>query len=382
MSELTNNRNDRAIVRTQLLATASAFALMACISATDSASAADTDRPTIWIELGGQMEAVQGTTSPFAAPFMTAITPTPGPYKDDIFNAGQKAASLATGLEGEISFQPEDSNWIFSAGIRYGRSHANRHIHQQSPAITFQYTNRTRHFYVAPFADTKVKYDESHAVLDFSAGKDVGLGAFGRNGTSTFSVGVRFAQFSEKSNVTASGRPSVYIKGIHEPSGYHARYSFYNYTMLARAARSFHGVGPSLSWNASAALLGNKDAGELTFDWGINGAMLFGRQKAKTSHTTQAYHLPITQRYGGMYDGYYYTRVPQKSHHGSRVTSRSVTVPNIGGFAGVSVKYPNVKVSLGYRADFFFGAMDTGIDTAKRTTTGFYGPFANVGIGL
>ena len=81
---------------------------------------------------------------------------------------------------------------------------------------------------------------------------------------------------------------------------YRARYSFYNYTMFAQAARSFHGVGPSLSWNASATLLGNKDAGELTFDWGINGAVLFGRQKAKTSHTTQAYHLPITEAYGGI----------------------------------------------------------------------------------
>jgi len=39
-------------------------------------------------------------------------------------------------------------------------------------------------------------------------------------------------------------------------------------------------------------------------------------------------------------------------------------------------------VSLGYRADFFFGAMDTGIDTAKRTTTGFFGPFATVSIGI
>jgi iron complex outermembrane receptor protein len=174
----------------------------------------------------------------------------------------------------------------------------------------------------------------------------------------------------------------VYIVGKHEPSGYRARYSFYNYTMFARAARSFRGVGPSLSWNASAALLGNRNAGELTFDWGINGAVLFGRQKTKTNHTTQAYHLPITQRYGGAYDGYYYTRVPQKSHQGSRVASRSVVVPNFGGFAGVSVKYPNIKVSLGYRADMFFGAMDTGIDTAKRMTTGFYGPFASVGIGL
>ncbi len=36
----------------------------------------------------------------------------------------------------------------------------------------------------------------------------------------------------------------------------------------------------------------------------------------------------------------------------------------------------NFKVSLGYRADFFFGAIDGGIDTRKSETLGFYGPFA------
>jgi len=309
---------------------------------------------------------------------MTAISPTPGPYANDIFLNAQKPAHLAFGLEGAATFQPAGSEWVLSASLLYGRSQTKHHIHQQSPVATFQYSNFTKHFNAAAFADSKAAFHESHAILDFGVGRDVGLGAFGHDGTSRISVGVRFAQFSEDSNVRASGRPSIHIG----KAGFRYASSFYNYTMNADAARSFHGVGPSLSWNASANFLGNKDAGELTFDWGINGAVLFGRQKAKTSHTTQAYHLPITQNYNGIYDGYYYTRVPQKSHHGSRVGSRSVVVPNLGGFAGVSVKYPNVKVSVGYRADFFFGAMDTGMDTAKRTTTGFYGPFAAISVGL
>lgn len=382
MSELINANNNRTFIRGQLLNTVSAFALVTYVSTAAPASAETADRPTVWIELGGQMEAMQGTSSPFTSPFMTAISPTPGPYANDIFLRGQQPPHLAFGLEGAATFQPAGSDWILSASLRYGRAQTNRHIHQQSPALTFHYPSRTRQFYVAPFADTKSKHDESHTVLDFSVGKDVGLGAFGRDGTSTFNVGIRFAQFSEKSNITASGRPSVYVVGIHEPSGYHARYTFYNYTMFAQASRSFHGIGPSLSWNASATLLGNKDAGELTFDWGINGALLFGRQKAKTSHTTQAYHLPITEAYGGIYDGYYYTRVPQKSHHGSRVSSRSVIAPNLGGFAGVSVKYPNVKFSLGYRADFFFGAVDAGIDQRRTKDLGFQAAFASISIGL
>lgn len=42
----------------------------------------------------------------------------------------------------------------------------------------------------------------------------------------------------------------------------------------------------------------------------------------------------------------------------------------------------NFKLSLGYRADFFFGAIDGGIDARKSETVGFYGPFASIGIGL
>jgi hypothetical protein len=62
--------------------------------------------------------------------------------------------------------------------------------------------------------------------------------------------------------------------------------------------------------------------------------------------------------------------------------SRSVVVPNVGGFVGMSLRFPNAKVSLGYRIDAFFGAMDGGIDTRKTYDRDFYGPFATISIGL
>ena len=62
--------------------------------------------------------------------------------------------------------------------------------------------------------------------------------------------------------------------------------------------------------------------------------------------------------------------------------SRSITVPNIGGFAGLSYRYDSAKLSFGYRADFFFGAMDGGIDTRKTYDRNFYGPYATLSIGL
>ena len=62
--------------------------------------------------------------------------------------------------------------------------------------------------------------------------------------------------------------------------------------------------------------------------------------------------------------------------------SRSVTVPNLGGYAGLSVRYNDAKISFGYRADEFFGAMDGGQATAKRENRGFYGPYLNLSLGF
>lgn len=166
-------------------------------------------------------------------------------------------------------------------------------------------------------------------------------------------------------------RPEV---NIYQP-GFFAYFSFHNYTMFANAEREFHGIGPSVSWNGSATLIGNADRGEATFDWGINGALLFGRQKAKTSHTSQGYYHPPTY-----YAYLYYAKTGPFDHHSTR--SRSSVVPNFGAFAGLSVRKGAAKLSLGYRADFFFGAADTGIDAREKKTLGFYGPFATISIGL
>jgi hypothetical protein len=57
-------------------------------------------------------------------------------------------------------------------------------------------------------------------------------------------------------------------------------------------------------------------------------------------------------------------------------------VPNVGGFIGASLRWSNAKVSLGYRGDFFFGAMDGGVDTRVSKDRDFYGPFASIAVGL
>ncbi len=140
-------------------------------------------------------------------------------------------------------------------------------------------------------------------------------------------------------------------------------------------------------------MLGDADRGEITLDWGANASVLFGRQKTKGHHQTteKAYYLnhwksrtigrPLVGK--PLIDGHfqnktaaahystnnqYYTGHPtaQTAKAASFNRTRTVIVPNLGGTAGFSFRYTNAKVSFGYRADFFFGAMDGGIDTRQN----------------
>ncbi len=385
MSELINQRVNRANFRFQLLATASAMALLGSTVGSVKAADDDNDRPTVWIELGGQLSHMDEGQEVFAPDFPNS------PARPSIFSPSQKFERLPLySVDGtaNVSFEPSGSNWVFSASVRYGRSISKKDVNQQTypkSAIT-SYTGSVLAWIPlgAKFADTSVRIDESHSVVDFQAGKDVGLGMFGNApGSSVFSLGVRFAQFSSKSNIALKSDPDWHFayrygtdhRKLLTNQPYHS-----NVANLS-ASRSFHGIGPSISWNASAPFLGNTKDGEVLFDWGLNAAVLFGRQKARTHHqTTGRYHTGT--QYEHPFSRPFHPITYQAPATPDHMRSRMVIVPNVGGFAGLSFQVENFKASAGYRADFFFNAMDGGIDTAHSERVGFYGPFASVSVGL
>ena len=389
MSELIQHNDNRATIRWKLLTGASALALTVYVA---SPAKAEDTHPLIWLDLGGQAEMVQGISSRFNADFMST-TPDPDSYPQDIFSRNQRPPRFAFGFDGKISFQPEDSRWVFSAGIRYGRAHTNRHEHREGPWRTGYYKYTKSGDVITPypvfgaaFADAKSREDETHAIIDFQAGKDVGLGLLKHHVESTINLGVRIAQFSAKSSAEISARPNITVTHRHLQGFNLPLPQFYQYFLTGKASRSFKGIGPSLSWKASAPIAGNAENGELSFDWGIDGAVLFGRQKAKVSHKTQTYHesqLYCARYRPGRgcvaYDSQY---VLISSPSNSSDRSRRVTVPNIGGFVALTARYGDAKVSLGYRYDTFLNAMDTGIDARKTSNLTFHGPYASISIGL
>ncbi|HEY5239579.1 MAG TPA: hypothetical protein VIJ62_14450 [Rhizomicrobium sp.] len=407
MSELIHS-NGRRDFRWHLLTSVSALALVGSICAIDAARADsdDGDRPTIWIELGGQVERQTGQGDPYDPPGVANYSSSLA-YKPISPLQVEKPPLFGNGAEAKLSFQPEDSDWVFSASMRYGRANGSKTRYHNTPGQNLSRVYETRTYpaslpvsshtfgqavfhccktvtYANPnpaYADIKATHRDSHTILDFQAGKEVGLGLFGQSSESVFGVGVRFAQFSAKSSVSIHGKPdpqfynhatSYFLQ--HYPQKYFPTDKFHVFAASASSQRSFRGMGPSLSWNASTALLGNAQAGVFSFDWGVNAAVLFGRRTAKGQHHESG-HYHHAKYYPA--NSHYYTNSPPPFDR-----NKTVTVPNVGGFAGVSFKFPNAKISMGYRGDFFFGAMDTGIDTERTKTVGFYGPFASISFGF
>lgn len=379
MSELSVSQCNRNTICRQLLGSASAVALGTQMFSITPAGAEVAQRPSVWIELGGQFEQLNTAQEAYSPEFFS-----PQPAFTD-FRPGviQKPLDFSVGANGSITIQPEGSNWVFSAGVRYGRSNGNKHVHQSTPGgpgrkyVNSQYVG-TLGQRQPKFVDAVAKRSQDYGVLDFEAGKDVGLGLFGNDSHSVLSFGVRYAQFHSAVRGTFGLDPSnsgyQYLQFGSSLSVKRPDFIVHEFLASFDNTRSFRGWGPTLLWNGSAPISVSADDREFTIDWGANAALLFGRQKTSVHHQSTAY---IRSAGANEFAQLVYRHAPPDT-----VRSRSATVPNLGGFAGVSLRFPNAKVSLGYRADWFFGAMDGGVGVAKSENAGLHGPFAAISIGF
>jgi len=361
MSELIQKHDNRATIRWKLLTGASALALTAYVSSAGLARAEDTGHPVVWIEAGGAFDQLTANNTLWLSPNTPAPQANPTPPFGTLPQAGYDA-------DFKLSLTPNDSDWIYSVGLIYGRSlrgHKTNHDQTYNTRIAFHtaygapkyvYTNWN-------FANTQQRSDAKHLILDFQAGKDVGLGMFG--GKSTLSVGVRWARLRE----AASGHMSGATNATYHGDRPYATETHVIADFLAK--HSFSGIGPSIAWDSSVPFAGQPSDG-LSIDWGINAALLFGKQKTRTNlHTHSSYCATFIH---GCTPGTGSTQTIKRD--------KTVMVPNLGGFAGISWRLPNAKVSIGYKADFFFNAIDTGVYARKTENRGFYGPFASISIGI
>jgi len=377
MSELNTTKNPTADLRWHLLTTASALALLTSVIASGAASASETDRPTVWIELGGSLQRIGGGEDRFAPDF--TINNAGLPLNKVSPLSLQRLPRYAVDGDASISFSPQGTDWSFVAAVRYGRSNGEKNLHQQA-----RYTKRLTNgraptdpkYLVGNFPytnsnHTEVNVRESHLILDFSAGKDIGLGLSGGQSGSKLSLGVRYAQFTTNMNTQFYSMPVQYLA----PNFYEFSKNWkHSYFADSHIDRSFRGIGPSLSWEGKIKVAGNPEASEITADWGINAAVLFGRQKDDGYYQSVDHYLKGALGSGG-------TLLITPNNRSLNRSNKRI-VPNLGGFAGVTFKSDNAKVSFGYRADIFFGAMDGGLASRDNRDRAFHGPFAKASIGL
>ena len=365
----------------------------------DLFSVGDGKRPTLWLTLGGSfLNRIDGKTDPYDPLALTNFpnggNPTP-PWAAGLPTPAQLQKTPAAGFEEEASlaYQPEDSDWVLKAGIRYGRSAHNKTVHKSQFAATRTqwevftgytfpctffdnyypaFSDRCRHGGFKEFVDSHDSSSEWHAILDFEIGRNVGIGMF--NGTGTISAGVRIAQFHSKNHLLLGAGPHYDLS-----AKYHEVYDFYTHE-----DRGFHGMGPELSWDASNPIMGNVQSGQLTLDWGLNAALLFGEESVHLDHVVK--HCTVhgagglASCDGGGIGGSGDAMIVEPADNVVRMSN--VTVPNLGAHLGLSVEYQNAKISFGYRTDEFFKAMDGGEYTRDRMNRGFSGAYVNLSLGF
>jgi iron complex outermembrane receptor protein len=378
----------------------------------------DNGKPPLWVELGGQLEHITGQGASFVpAFFANFLNPessttscntrwfgifscrvsVPGPSilrQPTTPIEAQQPPLFSAGEEAKVSFEPEGTDWVFSASIRYGRSGNKMDVDHQTNRVHYgvYVSNKPFHAVVGnggfftqeKFVNTDVHHAESYSILDFQAGKDVGLGLFGEDLSTLLSGGVRIAQFVSHSSVDMRARPDLAFQTYtytNRPQRTNLGPGFHTYHAYERAARKFRGIGPAISWTGSAPVM-PVDAGGLDFDWGANAAILFGRQKSTVAHYQTGRYWPVQQKDGNPGGGRYTNSYLVAPTAGGHVSNKTVTVPNLGGFAGISYRYNNAKISFGYRTDFYFGAIDGGIDKRHSETLNMGGPFATISFGL
>jgi len=371
MSELINRNDNRATIRWKLLTGASALALTGYLAATSAARAEDSAPPVLWIELGGQFQQLSHPDELWVPANL------PPPIDHPVGGVADQSPRIGFDADGKLTFQPDGSDWMFSAAMQFGKAKRGpKKAHDQTYVTAYNGLKYAPTTYA--FTDMHAYEETKHLVLDFTAGKDVGLGMFSGHASSTVNFGVRYAQFRDKAAGFMSAQryvPSKYA-GIY----YRGKIP----TAYVHTRRSFEGLGPTVSWSGSVPIAGSLQDG-LALDWGANAAVLFGRQRTKSHVHNQTKGFVGIQYYntpGGQTDARLISTVT-KSFDKTYSRDKEVTVPNLGGFAGLSYRLDGrAKVAIGYRADFFFGAIDGGIGAHKDENRSFYGPFASISIGI
>lgn len=293
---------------------------------------------------------------------------------------------LEDGFAGELwlSFRPQGGPWAVSAGARSGKTSMSAWAHETETdlpeILKYPGSDDTDSPDQPNFVSVRAERHEEFAIVDFEVGRDVGLGFLGEGSESHVAVGLRYAQFkSNTTDVTMDGMPNRYDP----PYAVGKYYNADTFEADFESRREFQGWGPSASWTASKRLFGSERAGHVALDWALGGGVLFGKQETEVDYdvASRYYVWPafgLSQSPPGRGN-------PQDEELDEASHEREdnlAVVPFADLDLGLSYKLERLRVSLGYKLEEYFGAIDGGVDERRVYDRTFHGPYLRVSVGF
>ncbi len=333
------------------------------------------------VEIGGQVQrhdAPNETLRPdFIDTFETAGIDPSGADDQDL--------DWGDGRQVKLVYRP-DAIWNVSLAARHGETNHGGRLNQEGETVltcNLKYPCGGGDYAFINYSDYKVFEREEHSIVDFAVGRDIGLGAR-EPILSMVSLGVRYAQFNSRTDVSVSGTPDWQtplenwgaIPGYGkypEPAQHHV------YKGKMAADREFEGVGPVLSWDLSKQVLGSNELGSLDVDISLSGGVLFGKQKTAIEGAIEGSYYDWTR-----YDWFVLHEGPVSAYETSldATRSKSVTVPTAGLSVGLSYRIGGASVGAGYRWERYYDAIDGGITEYKSYDRTVDGPYMKLSVGF
>ncbi|HEX6865736.1 MAG TPA: Lpg1974 family pore-forming outer membrane protein, partial [Caulobacteraceae bacterium] len=334
------------------------------------------------VEVGGGVSRFEADNEDYHPAWMDEYSdafPMPDVQNDELDWNGDKEARL--------TYRPGAGSWKITAGYRFGRTNGSE-LMKAYEAVT----GGTAYFFgqgiYFPSPDNhlrgSVRDQEEFSLIDFMVGKEVGFGSLSQ---SSFSAGVRYAEFGSTSKVLLDGVPNRYVPttwNLYPTTPPQPERSHYHTSL--DSDREFEGYGPQLSWEAAVRLWGDDTQGHADLDWTVSGGVLFGKQRVAS----------VEDQVGILYTG----GIPDETANDvvndfflkyedifadrfvPRTREDDVTAPTLGVSLGLSYEVQRVKVSTGYRYDRFFDVIDGGYEDASSKDRVVHGPYLKLAIGF
>jgi iron complex outermembrane receptor protein len=335
-------------------------------------------RQPLTVELGGMATRVDAPNEVFAPDWVNEFTSSNLRFP---IETQEEDLDWGDGREAKLTYRSA-GGWQVAARARYGRTNGVaetwRYEFVEGPYYTDQakYPGRPDDGRSGALSETRDQ--EKHTLVDFSVGRELGLGLFGEDERSTVSLGVRYAQFEGSSQSLLVGIPEYIF-----PTGTVDNFSpiiWNEYDSRFSRTGEFEGTGPMVSWEASKSLFPVGEFARANLDWSLSGGMLFGKQETSLEGDTRARYFAVGEFFRDL-DSFGPTTVTQTTLT-PRSESRDVEVPFFGASLGLSYEIDRFKVGAGYSWERFSDVMDGGIAEAKEVDRTIQGPYFRLSVGF